>query len=58
MSLVSTQWSLLKGLSVPFHDRMGCKKRDAIVMSFADFEVPEVLVCLPSFKMFSFFYRA
>ena len=46
---------LPKGLSVTFQDRMGCKKGDATVGSFDDFEVPDVLVCLPSFKMFSWF---
>ena len=47
--------SLHKGLSVTFQDTMGCKEGDAIVRSIADFEVPNVFVCLPSFKMFSFF---
>ena len=50
-----TQWSLLKRLSVAFQDRMGCKEEDANVESNADYEVPDVLVCLPSFKMFSWF---
>ena len=44
---VITQWSLLKGLSVTFQDRMSCKEEDAIVRSVADFEVPDFLVCLP-----------
>ena len=35
---------------------MGCKEEDTIVRSIADFEVPDVLVCLPSFKMFSWFF--
>ena len=34
---------------------MGCKEGDAIVRSIADYEVPDVLVCVPSFKMFSWF---
>ena len=52
MFTVIIQWPLLLGLSVTFQDRMGmgCKKEDAIVRSIADFEVPDVLVCLPSFK--------
>ena len=32
---------------------LGCKEGDA--RSVADFEMPDVLVCLPSFKMFSWF---
>ena len=55
MFTVIIQWSLHKGLSVTFQDRMGCKEGDAIVRSIADFEVPDVLVCLSSFKMFSWF---
>ena len=55
MLMVIIQRSLNLGLSVMFKDRMGCKEGDAIVRSFADFEVPDVLVCLPSFKMFSWF---
>ena len=39
-----------------FQDRMGCKEGDATVRSVADFEVPDVLVCLPSFKMFSWLF--
>ena len=39
--------------TVTFPDRMGFKEEDAIVRSVADFEVPDVLVCLRSFKMFS-----
>ena len=39
-----------------FQDRMGCKEGDVIVRSIADFEVPDVLVCLPLFKIFSFFF--
>ena len=39
-----------------FKDKMGCKEGDAIVISIADFEMPDVLVCLLSFKMFSFFF--
>ena len=38
-----------------FYDRKGCKNRDAIVRSIADFEGPDVLVCLSSFKMLSWF---
>ena len=37
-------------------DRMGCKEDDAIVRLIADFEVPDVLVCIPSLKMFSCFF--
>ena len=55
MFTVIIQWSLLKGLSVTFQDRMGCKEGDDNVKSIADFEVPDFLVCLPSFKMFSWF---
>ena len=54
MFTLSKQWSLHLGLSVTFPDRMGCKEGDAIVRSIVDFEVSDVLVCLPSFKMFSF----
>ena len=38
-----------------FQDRMACKESDDCVKSTADFEVHNVLVCLPSFKMFSGF---
>ena len=38
-----------------FQDMMGCKERDAFVSSISDFDVPDVLVCLPSFKKFSWF---
>ena len=55
MLTVIIQWSLHKGLSMTFQDRMGCKEGDAIVKPNADFEVPDVLVCLSSFKMFSWF---
>ena len=34
---------------------MGYKEGAAIVRSIADLEVPDVLVCLPSFKMLSSF---
>ena len=37
-------------------DRMGCKEGDAMVRSIADFQVPDVIVCLPSFKMFRCFF--
>ena len=47
MFTVITQWSLVKGLSVTFQDRMGCKERSA------DLEVSDVLICVPSFEMFS-----
>ena len=43
---VITQWSLLKGLSVTFLDRMGCKEGDAMVRSNADFEVVVVYLSL------------
>ena len=36
-----------------FEDRMGCKEGNAIVRSFADFEVSDVPVCLPLVKMLS-----
>ena len=52
---VITQRSLLKGVSVTFQDKVGCKEGDVIVRSVADFEVPDVRVCLPSFKMFRLF---
>ena len=55
MFAVILQCSLHKGLSVTFQDRRGCKEEDAIVRSDADFEVSNVLVCLPSFKMFTWF---
>ena len=58
MLAVIIQWSLHLGLSVTFQDRMGCKEGGAIVRSIADFEVLDVLVSLPLFKMFScFFFR-
>ena len=41
---VITQWSLLRGLSVTFQDRMGCNEGDAIVRLIVDFGVPDVLV--------------
>ena len=50
---VILQWSLHLGLSVTFQNRIGCKKGDVIVRSIADFEVSDVLVSFPSFKMFS-----
>ena len=53
MFTVITQWSLLKGPSVTFQDRMDCKEGDVFGKSIADFEMPKFLVCLPSFKMFS-----
>ena len=55
MFTVIIQWSLYKRLSVIFQVRMGCKEGDPIVRSIADFEVPDNLVCLPSFKKFSWF---
>ena len=55
MFTVITQWSLLKGLSVNFQIRMGCKEWNATVCTVADFEVPDVLACRPSFKMFIWF---
>ena len=51
-----TQWSLLKGMVVAFQDRIGCEEGDVNMMSIVDFEVPDVLVCLPSFKMFSWIF--
>ena len=57
MLMVIIQWALHLRLSVTFQDRMGYKKGDAIVRSIADFEGPDVLVCLPSFEMFSCFLR-
>ena len=35
--------------------RMGCKEGGAIVRLITDFEGPDVLVCLRSFKMFIWF---
>ena len=55
MSTVIILWSLHEGLSVTLQDRMGCKEGDATVRSIADFKVPDVLMCLPSFKMLSWF---
>ena len=55
MFTVITQRSLLKRLSVTFQDGTGCKEGDDFVRSIADFELPDVLVCLWSFEMFSFF---
>ena len=55
MFTVIIQWSLHRGLSVTFQDKMGCKEGDGIVRSIAYFDVPDFLVCLPSFKMFSWF---
>ena len=55
MLTVIVQWSIHLGLSLTLQDRMGCNEGDAIVSSIADFEVLGVLVCLLSFKMFSFF---
>ena len=66
MFTVIIQWSLHKGLcdipayigwAVTFQHRMGCKEGDAIVRPNADFEVPDVLVFLPSFKMLFGFCR-
>ena len=53
MLTVIIQWALHLGLSVTFQYMLGCKEGDAIVRSFADFEVSDVLVSLPSFKTFS-----
>ena len=44
-----------KKLNVAFQDRMGCKKEDAKVRQIVDFELSDVPVCLPSFKMFNWF---
>ena len=55
MLSVIIQWSLHKGLSVKFQDRMGYKQGDVIVKSIADFEVADVHVRLPSFELFSWF---
>ena len=52
---VITQWSLLEGLSVTFQDMMDCKEGHVFERSTADVEVAHVLVCLPSFKIFSCF---
>ena len=52
---VITQWSLLKGLSVTFHDMMGCKEGYVFMRSMVDFEEPDVRVCLPTFKLLSWF---
>ena len=46
---------LLEGMSVTFQDRLSCKETDAIVRSFTDFEVSDIHVYPPSFKMFSLF---
>ena len=56
MVTVIIQWLLYLGLYVTLQDRVGCEEGDAIVRSIADFELPDVPVCLPSFKMFSFFF--
>ena len=56
MIMVIIQSSLHLGLFVTLQDRMGSKKSDAVMRSIADFEVPDVLVFLPSFKMFSCFF--
>ena len=56
MLTIIIQWSLHLGLSVTFQDSMGCKEGDAIVRSTANSEVPDVLVCLPSFKIISYFF--
>ena len=55
MFTVILQWLLHKGMSVAFQDRLGCEEGNAIVRSIADFEVPDVLVCFPSFEMFKWF---
>ena len=58
MFMVIIQWSLNIELSVKFQHRMSCKEGNAIVRSIADFEVPDILVCLPSFKYLVFFFRS
>ena len=55
MLMVIIQRSLNLRLYVTFQDRMGFKEGVAI-KSIADFEVPDVHVCLPLFKMFSCFF--
>ena len=55
MFTVITQLSLLKELSVTFQEGIGCKEWDATVRSITDFEVPDVFVYLPVFKIFSWF---
>ena len=52
--MVIIQWSLHKRLCVTLQDRMGCKEGNANVRSIANFEVPDVLVCLPLSPQFSF----
>ena len=37
---VITQGSLLKGLSVSFQDKLGCKEGETIAQLIADFDVP------------------
>ena len=53
--IVIKQWSLLKGLSVTFQNRMDCKE-GAIVRFIADFEVPDDFVRLSSFEAFSWLF--
>ena len=52
---IITQWLLLKGLSEIIQDRVGCKEGDDIVRIVIDFEVPNVHVCLPPIRKFSWF---
>ena len=56
MFTVIIKWSLRKGLSVTFQDMMSCKEGDAIEKYIVNFEVRDVLVCPPSFKMFTCFF--
>ena len=54
--VMGSELLLLTQLSVTFQDVMGCKKGDAIVRSVTDYEVAGIVVCLPSFKMFSLIF--
>ena len=55
ISTVIRQWSIIERLSVTFQDTMGCKHGDIIVRSITYFEVPDVPVRFPSFRMLSWF---
>ena len=50
-----TRWLLFEGLAVTFKDRMSSKGGDATVRSITDFDVPDIIMCLPSLRMFSWF---
>ena len=54
---VITQWSLLNELSLTFQERTGCKEGEAYAKSISELEVPDVVLCLPSPRMFTWFFN-